>query len=174
MNIFNCKANILAPTIRIIMATMLIIICTKIKIPLNPVPIVLTSVAINFIGIRYNFYEATLSVLLYLAIGSTGVPIFASASSSIAGPTGGYLIGYLISVMVMTKFKQAELISNNVISDVATSALGVMMIYAPGVIWLSKFVGGYEQAIQLGLYPFILVGIAKIFILCFILKLTGK
>ncbi len=174
MDIYFSKNNLLITASRVIMGIILVILCAKIRIPLKPVPIVLTTVAINFIGLRYRFYEATLSVISYLVIGSVGIYVFASPSASLTGPTGGYLIGYLLSVMLMSKFRQISNIKNKFLSDILTSAIGISAIYIPGILWLSKFTGGYEKAINLGLSPFILPGIIKIFILCFILKLTRK
>ena len=81
----------------------LIAVCSQIVIPLAPVPINLASLAVflaaGFLGTKYG----TISTIVYVLLGVVGVPVFAGFKGGpgvIVGPTGGYIIGYIVAAFV--------------------------------------------------------------------------
>ncbi len=78
-------------------------VCSQIVIPLAPVPINLATMAVfltaGFLGLKYG----TISTIVYVLLGMVGVPVFAGfkgGAAVLAGPTGGYIIGYIVCAAV--------------------------------------------------------------------------
>lgn len=78
-------------------------VCSQIIIPLAPVPINLGTLAVflaaGLLGPKYG----TLSTTVYVLLGLVGVPVFAGFKGGpgvLAGPTGGYIIGYIVMAAV--------------------------------------------------------------------------
>jgi biotin transporter BioY len=75
----------------------------KVQVPFYPVPITMTTFAVLAIGMAYGWRLGAATVLLYLAEGAMGLPVFAGTPEKgiglayMAGPTGGYLLGYVLA-----------------------------------------------------------------------------
>ena len=169
------EQELITQAAKIIAGAMLLFAMSQISIPLNPVPINLGSLAVMIIGLVYDRRSAVYAVMSFLALGAAGVPVFANFSGGfwkLCGPTGGYLAGYLIAVLAMTSvreyFKAEKIWQLSLIS-----ILGSALLYTCGIIWLSRFVG-VENSIALGLTPFILPGIIKIFLLAIAISYLKK
>lgn len=75
----------------------------SIPLPFSPVPISLTNLVIFISVFILGMKDATISFLIYLLLGSVGLPVFASfhaGLSVLAGPTGGYLIGFIFLALI--------------------------------------------------------------------------
>lgn len=73
--------------------------CAMVTIPLGPIPFTLQNFAISFIVLTLKPKEAVAAIAGYLLLGAIGLPVFAGFSGGIAklaGPTGGFLWGYLV------------------------------------------------------------------------------
>ena len=86
-------------------AIMAAVMCVlgPLSIPIGPVPISLTNFAIYIALYVLGTKRGTMAVLIYLLIGLAGVPVFSgftSGPAKLAGPTGGYLIGYLPCALI--------------------------------------------------------------------------
>lgn len=161
LNIASLK--IAAPKIlEIFLGVSLLAICSQITIPLEPVPITLQTVAVMFIGLTYNRINAVSSILCYLTLGCLGIPIFKNFSfgiNTIIGPTGGYLVGFLIAVYVMSKIKEFRA-NNYILNNIFLCLVGNVIIMGLGYLWLAQFIG-VSQAFMVGVLPFIIPGIIK-------------
>ena len=75
-----------------------------IYIPGTPVPITLQTFVLMLAGLTLTWYEAGSTVMLYLAAGAAGLPVFAAGGSTLAlvGPSAGFLFGFLPGVMLTT------------------------------------------------------------------------
>ncbi len=76
----------------------------SIQLPTSPVPITGQTLAVLLVGIGFGSRRGFLSVLLYLIEGGAGLPFFAGGTSGIGrlpGPTGGYLLGFLVAVFLV-------------------------------------------------------------------------
>src|ERR687886_1620838 len=76
----------------------------QVEIPLQPVPITLQTLGVLFTGAVLGSRRGAVALLLYLAEGAIGLPVFAGGAAGIAyllGPTGGYLISYPLAAGVV-------------------------------------------------------------------------
>jgi len=133
-----------------------------IAIPVGPVPIVLQNLFAILSGLVLGPLMGSAAVGLYLLAGILNFPVFAGGGGGIArfaGPTGGYLIGYLIAAFC------AGLIAGRPRPCVKTSRLrivlavvaGFLVVYVPGVAWLKISRGlSWPRALMAGFVPFII------------------
>jgi biotin transport system substrate-specific component len=138
-------------------------IMAQVTIPLPLVPITGQTLAIGLaatiLGARYG----TLSVLVYLAIGAAGVPVFAEFKAGISilvGPTGGYLVGFIPSAFLIgwylekTSYTFFHGLFSNVLGMIVTLTIGTAWLkVAADISWAGAFTGGFA--------PFIVVGVLK-------------
>ena len=75
----------------------------SIRIPISPVPISFTNLAIYISVFVLGWKKGTISYLVYLLVGLVGIPVFSGFSAGVvklAGPTGGYLIGFILMAVI--------------------------------------------------------------------------
>lgn len=127
-------------------------------LPIGPVPIVLQNFFVFLSGLLLGPRWGAASVGVYLMAGALGLPVFAGGIGGIgrfAGPTGGYLLGYLPAVYVIGWISNKS--KGRGALDVLAMVCGSMVIYGCGVSWL-KILSGMTLAktLAVGMYPFIL------------------
>lgn len=138
-------------------------VLAQITIPLPLVPITGQTLAIGLaatiLGSRYGSF----SVILYLIIGSSGVPVFAEFSggfSKLVGPTGGYLVGFLPTAFLIGWFMEKT--SFNFKNAVIANSIGMLITLAFGTAWLKVAANlSWTAALAGGFTPFIVVGLIK-------------
>lgn len=157
----NGRAHIKKMVIAALMAS-LMIVGAYIKIPLGPVPIVLTNLFAVFSGILLGPVWGLISVGLYLLLGLIGLPVFSGGGGPgyFAGPTGGYLAGYLLGTAA------AGLVSGigtkKILWAGIGAAAGFAAVYALGIPWLKHVLDiPWSGAMTAGLVPFIIGDAAK-------------
>lgn len=153
----------------VIGGSLLIAMAAHVNIPLQPVPITLQTLAVFFIAMTYGWRLGVATILLYLAEGAMGLPVFAGNQIGllvILGSTGGYLLGWIPAVII-SGFLIESGWGKNYIGVILAGLLGSIPIYICGLAVLSQFVG-LTQAILLGLKPFLLGDTLKIIFLAFI------
>ena len=149
----------------------LIFLTSQISIPLEPVPITLQTFGVMLVGLTFPQTAAIKAISGYLMLGALGFPVFANFCGGypyLLGPTGGYLIGFLISVAVMSGIRP-YLHNNNLFYIAANCLVGTVIILALGICRLSCFVG-FEQAVYSGLLPFIFPGIITALLLAITIR----
>lgn len=126
------------------------------SIPMVPVPMVLQNMVVFLAGLLLGPRWGAASVGLYLLAGACGLPVFAGATGGIgrfAGPTGGFLLGYLPAVAAVGWIAGAR---GGIGRDVAAMAAGAAVLYACGIPWLAGVTGlPLERAAAVGLLPFL-------------------
>jgi biotin transport system substrate-specific component len=126
-------------------------------IPIGPVPIVLQNLFIFLAGLLLGPGWGAASVGVYLLAGILGLPVFAGGVGGIgrfAGPTGGYLLGFLPAVCVIGFISNISKI--NVVKDLLAMICGSLIIYACGLSWLKILTGmTLGKALAVGMYPFL-------------------
>ncbi|HSX26013.1 MAG TPA: biotin transporter BioY [Chlamydiales bacterium] len=142
-------------------------------LPFSPVPLSTQDTLILALAILLGPKRATAAVLLFLAQGAIGLPVFANNGTPcgltrFVGPTGGYLLSYPIAAYLTGALSQQlpKTLLNTLLAFLAGSA--TMFFF--GVGYLSTFVG-FTKAIWLGFMPFIPGNILKTFIA---MKLIGQ
>ncbi len=140
----------------------LIAIGAYIHIPLIAVPISLQTLFVLLAGFLLGPAGGAASVLLYLAVGCVGLPVFAGGKAGFAhllGPTGGYLIGFAACAGIagLARSKNPERAQNTHWTRTALfGILGMLALYALGV-WRLKYVldTTWIKAVTVGLVPFL-------------------
>jgi biotin transport system substrate-specific component len=120
-----------------------------ISIPFWPVPMTMQSGTVLLLGAAYGSGLAEATLLAYLAAGAIGLPVFAAG----AGPTAGYLLGFLAAASFMGLCASRGWM-RGVVGTVAAFLGGIVIIYALGLAWLSVLMGTHK-AVALGLVPFL-------------------
>lgn len=150
-------SRVVAEVAAVVGGSLLLALCAQIRIPLpfTPVPITGQTFAVLLLPVMLGGWRGPAAVALYLAQGLLGLPFFAGGSAGVAvlaGPTGGYLIGFLLAAVVIA------LLAGGSRARVALALLaGNLVIYLCGVPWLARFVdGGMVAALTLGMTPFLL------------------
>lgn len=141
----------------------IIAVLAQITIPLPLVPVTGQTLAIGLIVTILGLKYGSLSVLVYCLLGAIGLPVFTGFSgglSIIAGPTGGYIIGFIPTAVWMgwylNKFGYTYL--HGLIANVS----GMMLTLAIGTLWLKVAADlSFTAAFMAGAAPFILLEIIK-------------
>ena len=135
-----------------------------VPVPLTPIPINLGTLAVTLAGALLGYRYGTLSVLIYILLGAAGVPVFAGFTGGvghIAGPTGGYIIGYLTSAFICGLIMEALCAKKRdrkrLITAVALgSVLGTASCYALGTVWFMILTGnGIVSSLSMCVIPFL-------------------
>ncbi|TCO74382.1 biotin transporter BioY [Marinisporobacter balticus] len=135
-----------------------------IKIPTPIVPVTLQYLFCAFSGIFLGARLGLYSQLLYVAIGLSGIPIFAQGSglSYVYKPTFGYLIGFMLCSYIIGKFteKLKEVNFKNLFFPVITGLLAVYSVGVPYMYMIIRYHIGkpitFMTALKLGFFPFII------------------
>ncbi|CAO3431481.1 biotin transporter BioY [Azospirillum endophyticum] len=133
----------------------LMAISAKLQVPFYPVPMTLQSMVVMLLGMAYGSRLAVATVLLYLAEGLAGLPVFAGAGAGpayMAGPTAGYLVGFVLAAGVIGRLAERGW-DRSPARAVAAMALGHALLFVPGVAWLALLFG-MDKALAAGLWPF--------------------
>jgi biotin transport system substrate-specific component len=152
----------------VLAGTALIAIAAKIKVPFVPVPMTLQTLAIGLIAATYGFRLGTLTVIAYLGEGLLGLPVFTNTPPAVAGPlyflgpTGGFLIGFVVLAMVVG-YAADRGFDRSTLRLFAAVLLGEILMFALGFVWLAWFAQlssgatglGVATALAAGVTPFI-------------------
>ncbi len=129
----------------------------------GPVPFTMQTFAVLLVGALFGAKFGCMSVALYLLEGLAGLPVFSYWRSGwvmFAGPTGGYLVGFLAAAYV-TGFLAQRGWDRRFATTFLAMLAGNVIIYTFGIFRLTNFFG-IEQAFVVGLYPFIAGAVVKI------------
>ncbi len=136
--------------------TALLCICGPLSIPIGPVPISLTTAVLMLMALLLGAGRATLCCAVYLLLGMAGLPVFSgfrAGASVLAGPTGGYLVGYLPLVAICGFF-----CARTEKRGLQAAALvgGTALLYAIGTVWFMVQTGtGLSGALTACVLPFL-------------------
>jgi len=162
----SSKSNELSTQIaQVVTATFLIAVLSQIVIPLYPVPLTGQTLGILLTAGLLGRKKGILAVSTYILLGTVGMPFFAGGDfglARLAGPTGGYLIGFLAAAYIVGMMSDRGMFRSFKTSIFAMIA-GNAVIYIFGVLWLSNFTG-WENVLSAGVYPFIPGDMIKILI----------
>ncbi len=162
-------------------AVALIAICSWIHIPAT-VDFTLQTLAVFLTVGLLGGKLGTLAVLAYILLGAVGAPVFAGfhgGLSVILGSTGGYIIGFVFSALVM--WAVIHRFGEGTVALVAGMAAGLLVCYAFGTAWFMVVYTRANGAVSLGtvlswcVIPFILPDVAKIAVATLLTKrLKGR
>ena len=158
-------------TVFISLFTALTAVGAYLAVPVGPVPIVLQNFFVLLAGVLLGKKRGLAVVTTYLFLGAAGLPIFHSGTGGIgvlAGPTGGYLLGYLPAVYVTGYIAEQK---NTLMLTFSALIAGVLIVYIVGVPWLKIVLKlSWVKAFSAGFIPFIIGDALKIAVAIPIIK----
>lgn len=127
-------------------------------VPFSPVPVTGQTLVVLLIGalLPRPYLWSTFGV--YLFAGNLGLPYF--AGSTLSGPTGGYLVGFVACALVVNALLEKGW-GRHPFGVLLTLTIGNVLIYALGLPWLAVFVG-LERVLLLGFLPFVVGDLLKL------------
>jgi len=128
-----------------------------------PVPITAQTFAVLMIAALLGARRGTACLVTYLGEGAIGLPVFAQGKSGVVafgGPTGGYLVGFVVAAFVVGLLAEKGW-DRKFQTTVLAMIIGNIIIYAFGQIWLWNLIG-VRTALSLYLLPFIPGDLLKI------------
>ena len=151
-------------------------ILAPLSIPIGPVPISFTNLAIYLSLYLLGWKRGTISYLVYLLIGLVGVPVFSgygAGLAKVAGPTGGYLVGYLLLAFIGGLFIEKS--NGQPVVSAVGLVLGDAACYVLGTAWfVFQMQCDLGYALAVCVYPFIVLDLAKIVVSCIVGALLRK
>lgn len=151
----------------VVAGSLLLWASAKINVPLLPVKMTMQLFVVLALALALGAQLAGSSVLLYLVQGASGLAVFTGTPEKgiglayMMGPTGGYLLGFLLAAVV-TGWLADRGFSRNPFLAIAAASAGAALIYVPGILWLGTIVGWDKPVLAWGLYPFLLPDAVKI------------
>jgi biotin transport system substrate-specific component len=128
-------------------------------IPGSPVPVTGQTFAVLISGAALGPARGVASQLLYLAIGSLGLPVFSGHSGGfhvLSGANGGYLVGFVLAAFVMG-YGSRRGSDRSVSKEIGVAVTASIIIYACGAGWLAIKMGlTISTAFSIGVRPFLL------------------
>ena len=167
----------------VVLGAILVAAAAQVSIPLpgTPVPMTLQPMAVLLVGGLLGARLGALSMILYLAMGAAGLPVFTPTVplfgiARLLGPTGGYLLAYPVAAWVvgwLTPGWQPGVNKPWLRTSVAVAA-GLVLIHLGGLAQLAILTGDVSSAARLATFPFLLGDLLKLAVLVPILtKLTS-
>ena len=163
------RAGILVDALLVLAGAALVALAAQVELhlPFTPVPITGQTFAVLLVGASLGAARGTASLLLYLAAGLVGAPVFAGGEGGwewVEGATGGYLAGFVVAAAVTGRLAERRW-DRRFSSAVAAMLTGNVVVYLFGLAWLSHVVdAGVEKTLQLGLYPFVVGDLLKLYL----------
>ena len=123
----------------------------QVALPMWPVPATLQSLVVLLLGALGGPAMGVASVAAYLAQGAAGLPFFANGAGGLAplaGPTAGYLLGFLAAAWLAGHAR------GGAVRQAAVLLAAHLLLFVPGVLWLAGFVG-LDRALWAGFVLFV-------------------
>ena len=126
-------------------------------LPIGPVPISLATFGVLLAAYMTGPIKSATSCLIYLAVGTIGLPVFSGFQggfAKLAGPTGGYLLGYLFLALIAGWF--IHHFYDLIWMQFVGMCFGTIVLYGIGTLWLAHVAGlTFSEALAAGVLPFI-------------------
>lgn len=161
---------IVLTVLAVVAGSLLMTIAAKVQIPFYPVPMSLQTLVAIGLGLTLGPARGAASVLLYLSQGMVGLPVFAGTPPAIAGlaymagPTGGYLAGFVLAALVAGGLARMGF-ARRALGTVLCALIAGAVVYLPGLAWLGQFTGYNAALLHAGLFPFVAGDLIKALII---------
>ena len=156
--------------------TAFICVLAPLSVPIGSVPISLTPMGIYLIVYLVGGVKGTICVTIYLLIGIAGLPVFSGFGSGIgklAGPTGGYIVGFLFEAAicgVALYFGKGK-----IYWYIPGMILGTLVLYLFGSAWfMISLHANFKATMKVCVLPFLPFDAAKIAIVAIVAPLIKK
>lgn len=151
-------------------------VCSWITVP-AAVPFTLQTMGVFLAVGLLGGKRGTISVLVYLFLGAIGLPVFSGFAGGLGymmGATGGYIIGFLFSALIMWFMEKA--FGRDMKILILSMVLGLILCYAFGTVWFMTVYSGSNGPIDLAtalgwcVFPFIIPDAIKIAVACLLIR----
>ena len=157
------KSTVFNMTSCALMAALMCVLCPM-SLPIGPIPISLSVFVILLTVYVLGTWRALVSYTVYLLLGAVGMPVFSGFQgglAKLAGPTGGYLVGFWVMVLVAGLIMEAG--KRNIWVTILGMIAGVAVDYALGTAWfVMQTQSTVAHALDVCVYPFIPFDAGKI------------
>lgn len=158
MDVLFPRATLVQNILLVVSGSLLVALCAQISfyLPFSPVPVTGQTFALLLVGATFGARRAAAALLLYLAQGAVGLPVFAPGGlpglARFAGPTAGYLLAYPLAAFLLGWLTERLPRRAWLLAVLAAEAA----IFAGGVGWLKVWAQlTWPQAVAQGLLPFL-------------------
>jgi biotin transport system substrate-specific component len=145
-----------------------------VPVPLSPVPMTLQPLAVLVVGGLLGLAGGVSALVLYLALGAIGLPVFAGGGLGalhLVGPTGGYLLAFPVAAGVTGALVARA--PHSVLRVLLACALGMVIIHLGGVAQLALLGGDPGLAFRVGFLPFLTGDLLKVGLAAAIILAAG-
>lgn len=147
-------------------ASLLVAVCARlsVRLPFSPVPLTLQNFGVLLVGLTLGSRRGFAALVLYLAEGASGLPVFSPGGmggvAQLFGPTGGFLLAYpFVAALAGWIFERGK----TTFARAATAGLlAEIVLFTSGILWLAVYTHSFSQALHLGFYWLIFAEIIKI------------
>jgi biotin transport system substrate-specific component len=150
----------------VVSASLFVAVCARVSVPLpfTPVPLTLSNFGVLLVGLTLGSRRGFAALVLYLAEGASGLPVFSipglGGIAQLLGPTGGYLFAYpLVAFVAGWIFERGE---RTFARAAYASTAAEILLFASGLIWLAVVTHSVAKAFMFGLYWFFFAEIIKV------------
>ena len=144
-------------------------VCSWITIPFLTIPFTMQTFAV-FLALRFlGGRDGTLAILIYILMGAVGVPVFSGFGAGfgvILGPTGGYIVGFLLCAFLFWALEKPAG-KSAVYADIILFA-GLLLCYVFGTLWFIKVMSDkgttytFSAALSACVLPFVVPDVLKL------------
>ncbi len=151
--------------IAVFTAVMVIFSVISINIPISPVPITLSIFGVFLSTLLLGWQRGTLVQVIYVLLGLCGAPVFSNFGSGVQkvlGPTGGYIMSYILMAMVMGLLMEKLKVKGR-FGMILVLLTGLAICYSLGTWWLMLQTHmSLQKALAAAIYPYIPLDLVKI------------
>jgi len=150
----------------VVSASLFVALCARVTLPLpfTPVPLTLQNFGVLLVGLRLGSRRGFAALVLYLAEGMLGLPVFNPSGpgglAQLVSPTGGFLLAYpFVAGIAGWVFESGR---RSFARAAAASLLAETALFLSGVSWLVILTQSFSLAVRFGLYWFVFAEVIKI------------
>ncbi len=151
------RSPVLRTALQMAVGVAFLAVLAQLRFQLGPVPVTGQTLGVLLIGAGYGASLGLATLLVYLAAGGLGLAVFSGGGAGwevLAGPTGGYLLGFPLAAMLVGALAGRGW-DRRPWSAAAAMALGNLVIYGVGLAWLARFAPDLSTTLSWGLWPFL-------------------
>ena len=136
--------GILKKVALVLLGALFIAAAAKVSVPMWPVPVSMQTLAILLGGFAMGSRLGAATVIVYLAQGAMGLPVFTPSTppgmAGLMGPTGGFLIGF-VGLAWIAGYAAERGLARGAISTAAVALVASALLYVPGILWPMALAG---------------------------------
>ena len=160
----------------VLFGTLVLAASSQVSVPMVPVPMTMQTLAVTLVGALYGWRLGGVTILVWLAQGALGLPVFAGGSGGFVrffGPTAGYLLAFPIAGALTGWLVERGWNGSKLLLAFAAMLIGNALCLVLGAAWLAAMVG-LPKAIAVGVAPFLLGAALKSVLGAGVLKLIDS